>query len=109
MAKLGNRYYSISWVLCSSGKALITKQCWSELTWHDRVSTAEDVFKEGLKADRFQEACPISRQYASQAQEDPRQESPSQPSPGKEGFGATDPHRPHQLKLPPPLDSDWAT
>jgi len=39
MAKLGNRCYSISWDLRFSGKALFTKQYWSEFTWYNRVST----------------------------------------------------------------------
>lgn len=109
MPRLGNRYYSISWDLSFAGKALITKHCWSEFAWHSRASTKEDVFKEGLKAERFWGGCPISCQHTSQPQEEPRQESPSQSSPGKEGFGAPNPHRPQQPKLPASLDGGLST
>lgn len=56
MSRLGNRY-SVSWDLSFSGKALITKQCWSEFIWHNRAATRDDrrarcspAHKEGFEA-----------------------------------------------------------
>lgn len=69
----------------------------------------KNVFTEGLKAEIFWEVSPISHRHACQAQKNPKQESPSQSSPGRESFRAANPHRPQQLKVSIPLDSDMST